>query len=96
MTCHSGAVVVRGEAGTGKAALLDYAAAAASGMLVLRAGGRCGRSLSVGVAWYTRRANGVTEARTQPLAAGHPYRPGWQAPSRNKSSCQIRHACVAA
>jgi len=43
-------VVVRGEAGIGKAAPLDYAAAAASGMLVLRARGRCGRSLSVGVA----------------------------------------------
>jgi len=43
-------MVVRGEAGIGKAALLDYAAAAASGMLVLRAGGRCGSPLSVGVA----------------------------------------------
>jgi len=38
VTCHSGAVVVRGEAGVGRTALLGYAAAA-SGMLVLRAGG---------------------------------------------------------
>jgi len=36
---HSGAVVVRGEAGMGKTALLDYAAQAAHGMLVLRASG---------------------------------------------------------
>lgn len=36
---RSAAVVVRGEAGIGKTALLDYAAAAADGMLVLRAVG---------------------------------------------------------
>jgi DNA-binding CsgD family transcriptional regulator len=36
---RSGAVVVRGEAGIGKTALLDYAAEAASGMLLLRTAG---------------------------------------------------------
>lgn len=36
---HSDAVVVRGEAGLGKTALLDYAARSSGGMLVLRAAG---------------------------------------------------------
>src|SRR5260370_10563727 len=36
---RSGVVVVRGEAGIGKSAMLDYAAGAASGMRVLRTAG---------------------------------------------------------
>ncbi|MHA7651005.1 helix-turn-helix transcriptional regulator [Mycobacterium sp. ML4] len=36
---HSGSLVVRGEAGMGKSALLDYAAAQAGGMQILRAAG---------------------------------------------------------
>jgi DNA-binding NarL/FixJ family response regulator len=36
---HSGALVVRGEPGVGKTALLDYAAGAADGMRVLRGTG---------------------------------------------------------
>src|SRR5215217_7516456 len=39
MDAHSGALVLRGEAGVGKTALLRYAEAKADGMLVLRAAG---------------------------------------------------------